>query len=173
MRAVYQVFDTGSRAAAAMLGGIVVALAVAAMATSLSAGDIAAWAQRVFGATFIALMAGLVFTSLVCWVRLRQTKGERVWLEAGVQAANGVTTLALTYTLLGITLGIGTLASQELTPETVRGVIQELTQNFSLAFLTTVVGLPISAVLRTVLLVTSAGLKTRDGTQPALLPRRR
>ena len=163
MRAVFQTLDTGSRAAASVLGGIVVVLAFAVMTTSLSAADVAAWAQRVFGLTFIALMGGLVFTSAFCWFRLRQSGGERVWLEAGLQAANGVTTLALTYTLLGISLGVGGLAAQELTPETVRVVIRGLTENFSLAFLTTVVGLPLSAVLRTVLVVTNARLCTRSG----------
>ena len=48
------------------------------------------------------------------------------------------------------------LAGKELTPDTVQVVIRGLTENFSLAFMTTVVGLPVSAVLRTLLLVTSA-----------------
>jgi hypothetical protein len=72
------------------------------------------------------------------------------------KAANGIATLALTYTLLGISLGVGTLAEQELTPETVRHVIRGLTSQFSLAFMTTVVGLPTAAVLRTLLVVTHA-----------------
>lgn len=166
MRGMLVALDTGSRAAALLLGGIVLGLAGIAMATSWSAGDVAAWAQRVFGATFIALMAGLIFTSIFCWLRLRQS-GAKVWLEAGLQAATGIATLALTYTLLGISLGVGSLATQELTPETVRVVIRELTENFSLAFLTTVVGLPVSAVLRTILVVTNAQLQTRGR---ALIP---
>jgi hypothetical protein len=75
------------------------------------------------------------------------------WLITGVQLAGGVATLALTYTLFGISLGIGSLAGQGLTPETVQGVIRDLTASFSLAFMTTVVGLPLSAVLRTTLVV--------------------
>ena len=70
-----------------------------------------------------------------------------------MQSANGVTTLALTYTLLGISLGIGSLAGQTLTPDTVQAVIRDLTANFSLAFMTTVVGLPASALLRAALTV--------------------
>ncbi|MBL6928902.1 MAG: hypothetical protein ISR44_06990 [Rhodospirillales bacterium] len=160
MRAVLLALDTGSRAAALTLGGVVLGLAAITLATSWSAGDVAGWAHQVFGATFIAIMAGMVFTAVFCWVKLRQTGGEHVWLEAGLQAANGITTLALTYTLLGISLGVGGLAAQELTPETVRVVIRELTQNFSLAFLTTVIGLPLSAALRTVLVVTNARIKS-------------
>ena len=167
MRSVLLTLETGSRAVALMLGGVVIGLAIIVMATQWSAGDVAAWASRVFGGTFIALMGGLVFTSVFCWVKLRHTHGEQVWLEAGLQAAAGITTLALTYTLLGISLGVGALASQELTPETVRVVIRELTENFSLAFLTTVIGLPLSAALRTVLLVTNARIKTRARYLPA------
>ena len=84
------------------------------------------------------------------------------WLVAGIQAANGVATLALTYTLLGISLGIGSLAGQELTPDTIQGVIKVLTENFSLAFMTTVVGLPTSALLRSLLLVTDARINAMD-----------
>ncbi|MBE0529636.1 MAG: hypothetical protein IH626_02345 [Rhodospirillales bacterium] len=161
MRGVLAALDTGSRAAALMLGGVTLGLAGVVMATSWTTGDVATWAQRVFGATFIALCTGLIFTSIFCWLRLRQT-GVKVWLEAGLQSATGVATLALTYTLLGISLGVGSLATQELAPETVRVVIRELTENFSLAFLTTVVGLPVSAILRTLLLVTNAKIQTQQ-----------
>jgi uncharacterized membrane protein len=161
MRAVLHAIDTGSKAASLLLGGTVVALAIAVMATQLTAAALADWAQQVFGLTFIGLLAGLIFATFFCWVRLRHTSGSRVWLEAGMQSANGITTLALTYTLLGISLGVGGLAAQELTPDTVQSVVRGLTEKFSLAFLTTVVGLPTSAVLRTLLLVTNARIQTR------------
>ncbi len=51
---------------------------------------------------------------------------------------------------------ISTLAHEALTPDSVQGIIQELTGKFSMAFMTTVVGLPIAAVLRTMLVVTQA-----------------
>ena len=156
MRAIVQVLDTGSRAVTFLLGGVVVVLAGAALITSLDAADIAQWAEQVFGLTFLFLIGGLIFTALFCWVKMMQLPGDRVWLEAGMQAANGITTLALTYTLLGISLGVGGLAEQQLTPETVQAVVRDLTEKFSLAFLTTVVGLPLSAVLRTLFLVTNA-----------------
>jgi hypothetical protein len=47
-----------------------------------------------------------------------------------------------------------------LSPETVRVVIREMTANFSLAFMTTVVGLPVSAVLRSILMI---GMARRPG----------
>jgi hypothetical protein len=98
--------------------------------------------------------------TLLAWVKITQLRQDddtyQAWLTTGVQAANGVATLALTYTLLGISLGIGGLAGKELTPETIQGIIQGLTGNFSMAFMTTVIGLPASALLRALLLVTDA-----------------
>lgn len=165
MRGVGQLVDTGSRTLSYLLGGLVVILAVAVMATSTSVPDITSWVNKVFGITFVLLLGGLVFTALFCWVRITHDSArpaaDGVWLEAGLQAASGITTLALTYTLLGISLGIGSLAGQDLNPETVQYVIRGLTDNFSLAFMTTVVGLPISAVLRTMLLVTNARNRQR------------
>ena len=165
MRSILHVMDTGSRAVSVMLGGLVVVLSGAVMTTSMTAADIAARAQEVFGVTFIGLMAGLILTALYCWAMAARSPKSGFWTEAGLQAANGIATLALTYTLLGISLGIGTLAEQELTPETVRLVIRGLTSQFSLAFMTTVVGLPTAAVLRTLLVVTHA----RQRGQNALL----
>jgi hypothetical protein len=53
--------------------------------------------------------------------------------------------------LLGISVGIGTLSKQSLTPETVNEVIGILTQQFSMAFMTTVVGLPAATLSRALL----------------------
>ncbi len=164
MKAVVQVLDTGSRAVTFLLGGLVVVLAATASITAVDAADIAAWAEKVFGLTFLVLVSGLILTSLFCWVKMSQAPDDKVWIEAGMQAANGITTLALTYTLLGISLGVGGLAEQQLTPETVQEVVRDLTGRFSLAFMTTVVGLPVSAVLRTLLLVTRARHQQRAVT---------
>jgi hypothetical protein len=156
MRSILHVLDNGSRAISLMLGGLVVVLAAAAMSTSMSTADIIARVQEIFGITFISMMGGLVLTALYCWSMAGRSGDGRFWTEAGLQAANGIATLALTYTLLGISLGIGTLAEQELTPDTVRHVIRGLTSQFSLAFMTTVVGLPTAAILRTLLVITHA-----------------
>ena len=158
MRALLGTLDSTSRAVSYMFGGLAVALAVAVLMTSNNVTDIANWAREVLGWSFVVMLTSLVFLALYSWVRMLQMKGagDEVWFEAGVQAANGVTTLALTFTLLGISLGIGTLAGQELTPETIQPVIRKMTANFSLAFMTTVVGLPISALLRSLIVVTHA-----------------
>ena len=153
-------FSTASRTTSYLLGGIVIAVAVASVAGSLEARDLANWAQDVFGPTFTILYLLLVTITLFCWVRLGQLRNDssraQPWLESGMHAASGVATLALTYTLLGISLGIGSLADQPLTTETIQTVIQGLTGHFSMAFMTTVVGLPSAAALRALLLISHA-----------------
>jgi len=153
---------TGPRAFSYMLGATVVAVAVAASVSSTSLPEIIDWAEKIFGVTFLAIIGGLIFIAVYSWTRIIDCPGDRVWLEAGLQAANGVTTLALTYTLLGISLGVGSMAENELSPDTIQTVVRNLTAQFSMAFLTTVVGLPLSAVLRTLLLVTHARQDQRN-----------
>tara|TARA_B100001964_G_scaffold165427_1_gene181654 strand:- start:1222 stop:1746 length:525 start_codon:yes stop_codon:yes gene_type:complete len=150
------IISTGPRAFSYTLGAFVVAVAVAASISSTSLPEIVGWAERIFGVTFLAIAGGLVFVTVYSWTRIIEHPGDKVWLETGLQAANGITTLALTYTLLGISLGVGSMADNELSADTVQTVVRNLTAQFSMAFLTTVVGLPLSAVLRTMLLVTHA-----------------
>ncbi len=139
------------------LGLAVLILAVAVTATSMDVTEVVDWATRIFGILFVMMFAGLVYMSILSLVQMRaippHAPGHRSWFETGVQSANGIATLALTYTLLGISLGIGGLADQILSPSTIQGVIRGLTEHFSMAFMSTVVGLPVSAVLRAILLV--------------------
>ena len=155
MHTIDRTLACGSQAASYLLGGLVLVTAFAVMVLSRNVTGIAGWALEVLGVGFLAMLGGLVLAtvfSLIRMERARDVPADRdFWFEVGIQAANGVTTLALTFTLLGISLGIGSLAGQALTPETVQGVIRDLTANFSLAFMTTVVGLPISAALRATL----------------------
>ena len=148
-----------SRATSYLMGGLILVLTITVIVTSRSIGDIALWGERVLGGAFIGLMAALTLLSIYSWVRMEQTCGTaaaKSWLEAGLQAAGGITTVALTYTLLGISLGIGSLSDQVLTPDTVQDIIKALTAQFSLAFMTTVIGLPLSTVLRALLMIAAA-----------------
>ncbi len=165
MRAALGALDQGSRTLSFFLGVVVLGLFAAALATSLDAGDIIRWAREVFGVSFLIALSALVVTAFHCWLRLEADGApEAARLETGLHAANGVATLALTYTLLGISLGIGSLANQDLGPETIQVVIRDLTRHFSMAFLTTVVGLPISAVLRAMLMIRTRRIEARVTT---------
>lgn len=161
MRALAQTigvsFGAGARAASIVLGFLVLGAAGLALFSSLSVSRAAAWAFDVLGVGFVALVTLLVFATVYCLVRVHESTDDPDlcdhWFAVGTQAAGGVATLALTYTLFGISLGIGSLATQGLTPETVEGVVRNLTASFSLAFMTTVIGLPLSALLRAALVV--------------------
>jgi len=157
MRAVADIIATGSQAASYLMGTFVLIGAGLAAVWSLQVDDIVGWAFDVLGSGFVGLLTSLVLATTYCLVRLLRAGDDAeaadFWLVAGVQLASGVATLALTYTLFGISLGIGSLAGQGLTPETVQGVIRDLTASFSLAFMTTVIGLPLSAALRTLLVI--------------------
>lgn len=146
-----------SRSLSLMLGGVVLALAAALAFWSIGPAQALGWALTILGPGFIGLLALLAMGALYCLVRIWQggpdPAGDDFWLATGLQCANGISTLALTYTLFGISVGIGALAGQGLSPDTVEGVIRDLTRSFSLAFMTTVIGLPLSALIRGLLVV--------------------
>jgi len=166
MSAVLSIIGSGSRSVSFFLGATVIGVAVAVATTDFGVGQIAIWALQVFGVTFLVIFGGLVLIVVFCWHQLIEThkRGEdpALWLESGLHAANGVATIALTYTLLGISLGIGTLADQQLNPDTVQTIISSLTEHFSLAFMTTVVGLPSSAVLKALILITETKMNVAE-----------
>lgn len=161
-----------AQAASYLLGLIAIGAAGAVLLYSKDPLALADWALNVLGITFVTLLFGLVFLSLYSLIRMHNEQAEKAeyWQEVGVQAANGVTTLALTFTLLGISLGIGSLAGRDLNPQTVQAVIREVTANFSLAFMTTVIGLPISALLRSILLIAGADRNLSRSNSPASSP---
>jgi len=147
------------------LGVVVIGFAAVSFATGLPPADILGWTLDMLGGGFLVLLSALVMTAIFCCIQLvksaRHAAAElerQKWLQAGLQTCNGIATLALTFTLLGISLGIGQLSHSSLTPDTINGVIATLTDNFSMAFLTSVIGLPLSAILRTVLIVLNASL---------------
>jgi cytochrome b561 len=162
MRSLAGAIGAGSRSISYLLGGVVLVLAIAAALTPLDAAQVADWAHRVFGWAYITLLGVLVFATLVCWTQMQRGDDGRMWFEAGMHTSSGIAILALTFTLIGVSLGVGTLAEQELTPATVQSVISQLSAHFSLAFMTTVVGLPTSAVMRALISITEARMPIRQ-----------
>lgn len=154
-----------NRALSLCLGAGVLAAAVAAAAALGEPMAILAWSRRVLGGVFVALYLTLVFAAVYAWARLgdEDARIADFWRAVGLHAANGVATLALTFTLYGISGGIASLTGQELSPATVTAVIAELTRHFSQAFMTTVIGLPSAAVLRALILLSHRG---REGEGP-------
>jgi hypothetical protein len=166
MQRTLALLDGGSQALSYYLGALVLGLAAAVIFDLRQPSEIIAWATRVLGFTFLALLSALILATLYGWVRLTRPSlplaQRQLWQETGMHAANGIATLGLTYTLFGISLGIGELAGQELTPATVQEVIRGLTERFSLAFMTTVISLPTSVLLRALLSISGAWMVAQD-----------
>ncbi|MGQ8365706.1 hypothetical protein [Glaciecola sp. 1036] len=139
-----------------MGGALVILGAALSFFLDMSVADMLDSLNRHFGKTF-----SFLFIALVCLATLALKKmyeiapvnGQAYWAEIALQAANGISTIALTFTLLGISLGIGYLSEKPLAPENVNDIISQLTSQFSMAFMTTVVGLPTAAVLRALVAV--------------------
>jgi len=158
-------FGLTMQAVSLFLGLVVIVIAMANLATGMTPVQILDWSLDMLGGGFLLLLSALVITAIFCCVRMidsahhAQSDLERQkWVQAGLQACNGIATLALTFTLLGISLGIGQLSNSSLTPDSIDKVIATLTDDFSMAFLTSVIGLPLSAILRTILIVLNASL---------------
>lgn len=157
MNSILSAVEAGARSFALVLGASVVALAIAASIAPLQPIDIAEWIARVFGWVFLVPFVSLTVLSVYSWIRLGSPEAGPLWEVTGAHASNGIAVLALTFTLLGISLGIGSLQGQALNPETIQGVISDLTGHFSMAFMTTVVGLPTSALLRAMIAIRATG----------------
>jgi hypothetical protein len=143
-------------------GSLIILLAVLSFATQMTLADILVYVERLFGVTFILIFTALVLLAAWSIMQLYQAKQVSLWTEVGMQMANAISTLALTFTLLGISLGIGSLSNQALTPESVQGIISQLTAQFSMAFMTTVVGLPTATLFRAWISILSVKLQSKE-----------
>ena len=123
-----------------------------------------------FGYSFLVLISALIILVCFSWIKMFEAKYQnidrQIWVETGQHAANGVATLALTYTLLGISLGISTLSGE--IKQQYQALIGSLTQHFSTAFMTTVVGLPISGILRALIGITEMKLVSDNNQHYAI-----
>ena len=141
------------------LGGLIIIMALAVYLTQMEISGILAWVEQVFSISFISVYLLLMATGLYAGVQISRDEQLDYWVEIGQQAAGGVATLALTFTLLGLSLGIGSLADKDISPDTISMIIQGLTSHFSTAFMTTVVGLPSANALRAFIAITGARVK--------------
>jgi len=131
-----------------MIGVGVILLALASFVMQMNLADLFVWLEKVFSWSFIFCYSVLLVIGIYAGAKVKTATNTEYWYEVGSQVSNGIATLALTFTLLGISLGIGSLGQQSLTPESVHLVIGELTTHFSTAFMTTVIGLPTANVVR-------------------------
>ena len=146
------------RTLATLSGLLVILLALILFVFGIAPASLITIARDTLGMLFMSLSASLLLVTMMAITKMRDPHLEHgskaVWFQIGVHAANGIATVALTFTLFGISAGINQLAAGELDIDSVNAVITGLTSQFSMAFLTSVVGLPLSALMRMVVVVT-------------------
>jgi hypothetical protein len=146
------------RVLAIFAGLIVILLALILFIFGIAPVSLFTIARDTLGMLFIGLSAGLLLVTMMAIAKIRDPNQERgrktAWFQIGLHAANGIATVALTFTLFGISAGINQLAAGELDIDSVNDVVTGLTSQFSMAFLTSVIGLPLSALVRVVVVVT-------------------
>ena len=149
-------FNQSSQAISIFLGGIVLTLFVYVGYSDTNPSFIFEWLISTLGYSFLIITAFLTFMAIISIININNCENRRrkFWFETGLQVSNLISTLALTYTLLGISLGIGELSSSKLDIDTINQTISKLTQQFSMAFMTSVIGLPLSGLLRSILIIT-------------------
>ena len=147
--------NQSSQALSILLGSSVLIIVLYILVTDNDPALIIEWASSVLGTNFILLILFLTTSSIICILNIYNVSliNQKFWFETGLQFSNLISTIALTYTLLGISLGIGELSSSKLDVETIHITISKLTEQFSMAFMTSVIGLPLSGVLRSILII--------------------
>ena len=148
-------FNQSSQAISLLLGTVIIVLFIYVLSTNNEPSFIVNWLISVLGNTFIVLLLFLSITSIICIINVCSVEEskKKLWFESGLQLSNLIATIALTYTLLGISLGIGELSTSKLDVETINQTISKLTNQFSMAFITSVIGLPLSGILRSILVI--------------------
>ena len=146
------------RVLAILAGLIVILLALILFIFGIAPMDLFTTARDTLGMLFMSLSVGLLMVTMMAIAKIQDPGLERgrktAWFQIGLHAANGIATVALTFTLFGISAGINQLAAGELDIDSVNAVVTGLTSQFSMAFLTSVIGLPLSALMRVVVVVT-------------------
>ena len=108
--------DNISQVLSFFLGITVLVLGVYVILTGNHPNDLVNWSISILGLSFVITLLILIFGSIFCIFKLKQShfNTNKFWFETGMQFANSISTLALTFTLLGISLGIGELAISKL-----------------------------------------------------------
>ena len=148
-------FSQSSQALSIFLGGIVLILFLYVGYSDANPYFVFEWLVSTLGYSFLIITTFLTLIAIISIININNCESRRrkFWFETGLQVSNLISTLALTYTLLGISLGIGELSSSKLDIDTINQTISKLTQQFSMAFMTSVIGLPLSGLLRSILII--------------------
>ena len=148
-------FNNFSQTLSWFLGSVVVIFFLYMMTTGQNPKVIVDWTLSTLGKLFIIIFLVQLIISIYCLIQVNvlDKPYKRFWFEFGLQVSSSISTVALTFTLFGISVGIGELSSSNLDISTINKTIERLTQQFSMAFMTSVIGLPVSSILKSILII--------------------
>ena len=157
-------FNNISQSISWFIGSVTIMFFIYMMVTGQNPNILINWGVSTLGLLFIVIFITQLILTLFCLVQLNQAEiqNRRYWFEFGLQVSNSISTIALTFTLFGISLGIGELSTSNLDISTINKTIGKLTEQFSMAFMTSVVGLPTSAILKSILIINFEHILTKD-----------
>lgn len=157
-------FNNISQSISWFIGSVAIMFFIYMMVTGQNPNILINWGVSTLGLLFIVIFITQLILTLFCLVQLNQTEiqNRRYWFEFGLQVSNSISTIALTFTLFGISIGIGELSTSNLDISTINKTIGKLTEQFSMAFMTSVVGLPTSAILKSILIINFEHILTKD-----------
>ena len=149
---VYRDLVQGFRVAGVFGGFLLILSAITMFLFGSGPRELIKSADDILGTEFLVIcmvLVGLAFLSIFQMAnRGLVEEKKKSWMIVGSHTSNGIATVALTFTLYGISKGIGGLSSENLNIDQINMVITDLTSQFSMAFFTSVIGLPLSAILR-------------------------
>ena len=150
-----QKFNNISQSISWFIGAVAIIFFIYMMVTGQNPNILINWGVSTLGLLFIVIFITQLILTLFCLVQLNQIEiqNRRYWFEFGLQVSNSISTIALTFTLFGISIGIGELSTSNLDISTINKTIGKLTEQFSMAFMTSVIGLPLSGILRSILVI--------------------
>lgn len=138
-----------------LVGFLSIILAVASLVTFDSGTALFMKTVRLCGLEYLIPVLSLCFICFLAIHYMRKHKGNKTVVEKyfllGSHASNGIATISLVFTLIGICSGIGLISQETSTGSPLMPSLGDMSIRFQQAFATTIIGLPLAAFLRYVL----------------------
>lgn len=116
----------------------------------------------VVGWPFLTIYSVLTAILLGSYLKIRRARREgssenlSYWAQVGTQVCGLLSTMALVFTLFGLSQGVLLLGVSKVTPDSIDQLLGELMTHFGVAFYSSIIGLPTAALGRFVIFTTSA-----------------
>ena len=153
-----------ARAGGRLVGFLCIIIAVGSLITFDTGTALFSKTVRLCGLEYLIPVLALCFVCFLAINLMQKHKDNALCVERyfllGPHAANGVATISLVFTLIGICSGIGIIGQVTSDGSQSLPSLADMSTRFQQAFATTIIGLPLAAFLRYVL--SRSALDTED-----------